>query len=108
MNVFFKAVPASDPFIPEFAKVPNNAVVSSTLTPTALAAGAAVFIDSLNFSKSRAEPLKDLAMTSVTLPVSAASKPKPPNVAPAIAAASLNSDPVAAAKFKVASVAFKI
>ena len=108
MNVFFNAVPALEPFIPELAKVPNKAVVSSTLAPTALAAGAAVFIDSLNFSKSKADPLNDLAITSVTRPVSEASKPKPPRVAPAIAAASLSSDPVAAAKFNVASVASSI
>ena len=108
INPAFKAVPALLPLIPAFAKVPSNAVVFSMSTPTAFAAGAASFIDSLNFSKSKADVLNDLAITSVTLAVSAASKPKPPSVAPAIAAASPNSEPVAAARFRVASVAFKI
>ena len=37
----FNAVPALLPLIPAFDKVPNKAVVFSTLTPTAFAAGAA-------------------------------------------------------------------
>ena len=108
MKEVFRLFPALLPEIPAFAKVPSSAVVFSTLTPTALAAGAALFMDSLNFSMSRAEVEKDLAITSVTLPVSSAVSPNPPNVAPATAAASASSVPDAAASARVDAVALSI
>ena len=108
MNVFLRALPARLPKIPALAIVPKSAVVFSTDTTTAFAAGAAVFMDSLNFSMSKADLLNDFAITSTIRCVSSASNPNPPSVAPAIAAASAKSVPVAAAKSKVASVAAKI
>ena len=102
------AVPALLPEIPAFAKAPSIAVVSSNDTPALLAIGATNFMDSANFSMSSAEVLKDFAITSVTCIVSSAVKPIPRTVAPATSAALAKSLPVAAAKFRVASVAAKI
>ena len=89
------AVPAALPLMPALASVPSIAVVSSMDSPAAFATGPTYFIESANESISSAEVLNDLAMTSVTLPVSLASMPKPRNVAPATSAACPRSDPVA-------------
>ena len=72
------------------------------LNPADLAMGATNFIDSANFSMSKADLENDNAITSVTLLVSFASIPKPRNVAPATSAALGNSVPVAAARDNVA------
>ncbi len=91
-----------------FAKAPSIALVSSILTPVALAIGAAVFIASAKLSISRELVAKLLAITSVTLPVSAASKPKALRVAPATSAARPSSAPPACARYRVLSVTLSI
>ena len=69
------AVPAWDPLIPELAITASIAEVSSMLIPADFATGATNFMDSANFSMSKALVLNDLAITSVTRPVSEASNP---------------------------------
>ncbi len=84
--------------------MPNIAVVSSISKPTALEAGATIFIDSLNLNKSNALVEKLFAITSVTRPVSATSSPKPRKVDPAIVADSFKLSPEAVAKSSTPSV----
>ena len=106
--IFFIAVPAILPLIPALASSSSIAVVSSIPIPAALAIGATYFIDSAKASISKAEDAKLKAITSVTRPVSSASKPKPLNVAPATSAALARSDPLAWAKNRVLSVTLSI
>ena len=94
--------------IPVFANPPSNAVVLSTLTPTADAAGATIFKLSLNLSKSKAVVEVLLAKTSTNLCVSSVSKPNARTVDPAKAAASLNPISKDAAKSKIAGVEFSM
>ena len=88
-------VPAIDPFIPALASVPSIAVVSSMLTPAALATGATYFIASAKLSISIAVELNDAAITSVTIPVCEASSPNARKVLPATSAARARSVSVA-------------
>ena len=108
INIFLKAVPEVLASKPASVNLPNKAVVFSKDIPAVDATGATFAIAKPNLSKSKAEPLKALAITSVTLPASLASNPKPLIVAPAIVADCAKSELVAVAKFKVASVAFNI
>ena len=66
---FFSAVPPFDPDNWAFAKIAKSAVVLSILIFATFAIGATSFIDSANFSVSKAEELNDLAIILVTLSV---------------------------------------
>ena len=99
-----KLVPAWLPFIPLSAIRASMAVVSSIDTPAAFATGATYFMEFWKDAMSKAELLKLAAITSVTRCVSLASKPKPRKVAPATSADCARSEPVACARFSVASV----
>ena len=101
-------VPAIDPAIPWSASTAIAAVDCSRLTFIFLAAGATNFIDSLNFSASKALVVNDLAITSVILPASAVSIPNPFIVAAIISAASAISIPEDTAKSRAPEVAFRI
>ena len=103
-----KAVPAIEPERPAFAKTPKAAVVSSKLTFIVDAIGATNFIDSLNFSASKALVTNDLAITSVSLVDSLVSNPKPLSVEAIISAASAISIPEETAKSSAPEVAFNI
>ena len=103
-----KAVPADDPLMPLSANAPSIAVVSSNETPAAFDTGATYFIDSAKLSISNADVENDLAITSVMRCISLAFKPNARNVDPATSALLAKSVPVAPAKDRVDSVAFKI
>ena len=90
------------------AKAPSIALASSILTPVAFAIGAAVFIASAKLSISRELVAKLLAITSVTRPVSSASKPKALSEDPATSAARPSSAPPACARYRVLSVTLSI
>ena len=102
------AVPACDPLIPAFANTANIADVSSMDIPALFATGATNFIELAKVSISNADELNDDAITSVTRPVSFASKPKARNVEPATSAARAKSLPDAWANANVDSVTFVI
>ena len=107
-SIFLKDVPAIDASIPVSANLLITAVVASIEIFAAAEIGATFVIDVWNFSISIAEDVNDKAMTSVTLAVSAAERPKPLTLAPATVAALAKSESVATANAKVASCAFKI
>ena len=100
-----KLVPAIEPDTWLSAMIPKDAVASSMLTFINLATGATYFMDSWNLPISSVLLENDSAITSVILPVSWAVIPNPRIVPPATAAAVAKSVLVAAARFKVASVA---
>ena len=108
MNEFFKAVPASLPFILESDKTPKRAPVLSIVSPNAFAAGAAFENDSLNVVKSCAELTAVFAITSTTLCVSVVSSPNALMVPPANDAASAKSTSKDAAKSNIEGVASPI
>ena len=66
-NTFLRALPAKEPLNPLLESSISNEEVSSRVNPVALATGATNFIDSLNFSKFKAEFVKATAIVSVTL-----------------------------------------
>ena len=104
IKVFASPVPAMDPLSPLSAKTPSNAVVFSIDTPVALETGATNLSDSLSVSKSNAELLVLLAMTSTTLAVSLTSKPKDLTKLPDKAAASPRPTSKDAAKLSIDDV----
>ena len=107
-NTCLRLVPAIEPLIPALARVPSTAVVSSKENPATLATGATNDIELVNLSMSRAVEAKLVAITSVILTVSLASKPKALNVEPATLADCDKSRPNAVARFNVPSVTSKI
>ena len=107
-SIFLKEVPAIEASIPESDSFAIIAAVSSIEKPADFAIGATLVIPVCHFSISKAELLKDTAITSTTLVVSAASKPKPLIAAPETCAALAKSVPVAVAKSRVAFCASKI
>ena len=107
-RILRSAVPAWLPLMPLFAIAASIAVVCSMLSPAFLATGATNFMESWKLPMSRAELEKLAAITSVTLPVSLAFRPKALRVAPATSADCARSDPVACARFNVAPVTLVI
>ena len=99
-------VPATLPFKPLLANTPSKAAVFSILTPVALAAGATIFILSLNASKFNAELDVLKAITSTTLAVSSVVRPKALTVEPANSAADAKSTSNEEAKLSIAGVEF--
>ena len=106
--IVLKAVPAIEPLIPALASVPKIAVVSSKENPATLATGATNDIELENLSMSKAVEAKLVAITSVSLVVSLASKPKALSVEPATLADCPKSRPKAVERFRVPSVTSKI